>query len=98
MNHHLHRILAAVGVIAMLVAGAHAQNVESMSVNVPFHFIAENTVLPPGTYAVAVRRAVIHFAEPGESQPPQAQEEKSVPLGEVEIPPGENRIFDASFP
>lgn len=46
------RIILAIGSVAAVAVGVHAQSLDALVVNVPFNFAVGNTTLPAGTYTI----------------------------------------------
>jgi hypothetical protein len=46
------RVILAIGLLAAVAVGVHAQSLDALVVNVPFNFAVGNTTLPAGTYTI----------------------------------------------
>jgi hypothetical protein len=46
------RVILAIGLLAAVAVGVHAQGPDALVVNVPFDFAVGNTTLPAGTYTI----------------------------------------------
>lgn len=52
MKTNILRVILALGLLTAAAVGAHAQDLDTVVVNVPFDFVVANTTLPAGTYTI----------------------------------------------